>query len=81
MKLPKFILMVIAKIQARAPKFFASIIHLVTSKPGKKKKQPTAEQLAAISAAKVEKAKQAKRPLDRTDGVRAANRAAGIPGA
>ncbi|MDO5026162.1 MAG: LysR family transcriptional regulator [Trueperella sp.] len=81
MKLPKFALMIVAKIQARSPKFFASIMHLLTSKSGKKRREPTAGELAAIAAAKAEKAERAKRPLTRTDGVLAANRAAGIPGA
>lgn len=81
MKLPKFVLMIVAKIQARSPKFFASIIHMLTSKSGKKKKELTAGELAALAAAEAENAERAKRPLTRTDGVLAANRAAGIPGA
>ncbi len=81
MNLPKFALMLAAKIQTNSPKFFASIIHLATSKPGKRKKKPTPEQLAAKAEKEAQELELSKLPLTRTDGLRAANRAAGVPGA
>lgn len=80
MRLPKSALMLVAKTQTNSPRFFASIIHKATSKPGKKKKKkPTPEQLAEKAAKEAKELELSRLPLTRTDGVRAANRAAGIP--
>ncbi|MDI9588601.1 MAG: hypothetical protein QM234_06550 [Acidobacteriota bacterium] len=72
MRLPKSVLMLVAKTQTNSPRFFASIIHMATSKPGKKKKKPTPEQLAEKAAKEAKELELSRLPLTRTDGVRAA---------
>ena len=75
MSFPKWMLMLIAKVQARHPLVVARVIHRLTSK------KHHSAQNAATGESQLPSKGTAHLTLTRTDGVLAANRAARIPGA
>lgn len=75
MSFPKWMLMLIAKVQARHPLVVARVIHRLTSK------KHHSSQNVPTSGSQLPTKGTAHLTLTRTDGVLAANRAARIPGA